>query len=108
MFESIVLKVDELDGSLRQFYEQLKQYLKKHPDQENFILRDIRQTLRVSKTQLHRYINELLELEYIQQTSGNAARGYKYKICYWDNVEALRSGIRQNLEQQIEELEKEK
>jgi len=108
MFESIVLKVDELDGSLRQFYEQLKQYLKKHPDQENFILRDIRQALRVSKTQLHRYINELLELEYIQQTSGNAARGYKYKICYWDNVEALRSGIRQNLEQQIEELEKEK
>jgi DNA primase len=108
MFESIVLKVDELDGSLRQFYEQLKGYQRKHPDQETFILRDIRQALRVSKTQLHRYINDLLELEYIQQTSGNAARGYRYKICYWDNVEALRDGIRQNLEKQIEELEKEK
>jgi energy-coupling factor transporter ATP-binding protein EcfA2 len=104
MFESIVLKVDELDGSLRQFYEQLKQYLKKHPEQENFILRDIRQSLRISKSQLHRYINELLELEYIQQTAGNAARGYKYKITYWDNVEALRSGIRQNLQRQIEKL----
>jgi len=106
MFESIVLKVDELDGSLRQFYEQLKQYLKKHTDQENFILRDIRQTLRISKTQLHRYINELLELEYIQQTAGNAARGYKYKITYWDNVEALRTNIRQKLQGQIEELGK--
>ena len=106
MFESIVLKVDELDGSLRQFYEQLKQYLKKHTDQENFILRDIRQTLRISKTQLHRYINELLELEYIQQTAGNAARGYKYKITYWDNVEALRTNIRQKLQGQIEELDK--
>ena len=29
MFKSIVLKVDELNGSLRQFYEQLKGYLQK-------------------------------------------------------------------------------
>ena len=30
LFDSIVLKVDELDGSLRQFYEQLKAHLKHH------------------------------------------------------------------------------
>ena len=29
MFESIILKVDELDGSLRQFFERLKTWLKK-------------------------------------------------------------------------------
>ena len=29
MFKSIVLKVDEPDGRLRQFYEQLKGYLQK-------------------------------------------------------------------------------
>ncbi len=28
LFETILLKVDELDGSLRQFYEQLKEYVK--------------------------------------------------------------------------------
>ncbi len=27
MFESIILKIDELDGSLRQFYEDLKSYI---------------------------------------------------------------------------------
>jgi DNA primase len=28
MFDSIVLKIDELDGSLRLFYEKLKEYVK--------------------------------------------------------------------------------
>uniref|UniRef100_UPI001954ED68 hypothetical protein n=1 Tax=Escherichia coli TaxID=562 RepID=UPI001954ED68 len=52
MFESIVLKVDELDGSLRQFYEALKNYLqKRHKDKyqtAEFSLREIRQALKVS------------------------------------------------------------
>lgn len=106
MFESIVLKVDELDGSLRQFYEQLKQYTKKHPEEETFILREIRQTMRISKTQLHRYINELLELEYLQQSGGHANRGYKYKITYWDDIQALRDKIQSRLQEQIEQLQK--
>ena len=29
LFESIVLKVDELDGSLRQFYEKIKEVFKR-------------------------------------------------------------------------------
>ena len=41
MFESIVLKVDELDGSLRQFFEKLKTYVKKS-GKDDFILREIR------------------------------------------------------------------
>lgn len=40
LFESIVLKVDELDGSLRQFYERLKKYVKN--ENQEFILREIR------------------------------------------------------------------
>jgi len=52
LFESIVLKVDELDGSLRQFFERLKKYVRN--DSQEFILRDIRQALNVSKTQVFR------------------------------------------------------
>src|SRR5690554_4596718 len=37
LFESIVLKVDELDGSLRQFFERLKKYVKN--ENQDFILR---------------------------------------------------------------------
>lgn len=105
MFESIVLKVDELDGSLRQFFEKLKSYVKKSGKDE-FILREIRQNIKVSKSQLHRFINDLMELEYLQIIGGHANRGYQYKISYWDDIEALRARIRKDLNYQIESLKK--
>ncbi|MFX2597865.1 hypothetical protein, partial [Enterobacter roggenkampii] len=52
LFESIVLKVDELDGSLRQFFERLKKYVKS--ENQEFILREIRQEFNISKTQIFR------------------------------------------------------
>lgn len=110
MFESIVLKVDELDGSMRQFYEKLKTYMKKtyngsHQKAE-FSLREVRQSLHISKTQLFRYANDLTQLEYLQQCGGHSNRGYKYKIQYWDNYTALRDKIKQHLQQQIDALKK--
>lgn len=104
MFESILLKVDELDGSLRQFYEALKHYVKKKNEENSFILREVRQTLNISKTQLHRYISDLTQLEYIQQTGGFINKGFKYKLLYWDDIEALRNRIRTQLQKQIEKL----
>ncbi len=104
LFESIVLKVDELDGSLRQFFERLKKYVKN--DHQEFILRDIRQEFNISKTQLFRYIQTLVELEYIRQTGGFANKGIKYKISYWDNYQKLRAEIKDFLKLQIEELKK--
>ena len=102
LFESIVLKVDELDGSLRQFFERLKKYVKN--DSQEFILRDIRQELNISKTQIFRYIQNLTELEYIKQVGGYANKGIKYKICYWDNNQKLRAEIKDFLMLQIEQL----
>ena len=99
MFESIVLKVDELDGSLRQFFEQLKEYLKE--DKQEFGQREVRQHLRMSKSQLHRYIQDLMGLEYIYQSSGHMNRGYKYKISYWDNITKLSSEIKTKLQSQL-------
>ncbi len=106
MFESIFLKVDELDGSLRQFFESLKTYLEEKPNsqQYEFTQREIRHALHVSKTQLHRYINELIELEYIQQNGGYANKGFKYKISYWDNIQKLRNEIQTYLQNQISGL----
>jgi DNA primase len=112
MFESIVLKVDELDGSLRHFYEQLKEHLKqsyngKHKEVE-FSLRDIRHTLKISKTQLFRYTGDLLSMEYLMQSGGYANRGFKYKIVYWDNYQVLRDKIKDHLQTQLEALKREK
>ncbi|MCQ4142525.1 CHC2 zinc finger domain-containing protein [Chryseobacterium sp. EO14] len=102
LFESIVLKVDELDGSLRQFFERLKKYVKN--EHQEFILRDIRQEFNISKTQMFRHIQTLLELDYIKQTGGFANKGIKYKISYWDNHQKLRTEIKEFLQNQIQQL----
>jgi DNA primase len=107
MFESIVLKVDELDGSLRQFFERLKSYLQKNYKDNyskiEFTGREIRQALHISKAQINRYLQSLTELEYLY-SGGFANKGFKYKIAYWDNYEGLRKRIKENLSNQIAEL----
>jgi len=105
LFESIVLKVDELDGSLRQFFERLKKYVK--TDKQDFILREIRQEFNISKTQMFRYMQTLTELEYVKQIGGFANKGIKYKISYWDNYQKLRAEIKDFLILQIQQLKQE-
>jgi hypothetical protein len=106
MFDSIFLKVDELDGSLRQFFENLKTYVqeKENPQNYEFTQREIRHSLGMSKSQLQRYINELIELEYLSVSGGYQNRGLKYKISYWDNITKLRGQIREHLLNQLNSL----
>jgi hypothetical protein len=110
MFESIVLKVDELDGSLRQFYEKLKAWLQKlhkdHYRKVEFTQREVRQAMHMSKAQASRYLQTLLDLEYLQAT-GFANKGFRYKVVYWDNYEALRNRIKDSLTMQTEALKQE-
>ncbi|MCP4438466.1 MAG: hypothetical protein GY810_05935, partial [Aureispira sp.] len=101
MFDSIVLKVDELDGSLRMFYEKLKDYVFKKGKEYEFGLREIRQSFRISKTQLHRYMQDLLELEYVFKSYVGARNTFHYKIAYWDNLAALRARIQKDLNTQL-------
>jgi DNA primase len=109
MFESIVLKVDELDGSLRQFYERLKTYLtKQYPklstSQILFTQREIRQSLNISKAQCSRYFTQLQSLEYLVTRNENNLRKVQYTIDYWDNYQALREKIKKSLQSQISVL----
>lgn len=101
LFESILLKVDELDGSLRGFYEKLKTYVDKKGRTHEFTRFEVREATGVSKTQQHYYIQKLIQLEYLQQ-KGYANRGFKYRIAYWDNIEATRKRIREYLQNQLD------
>lgn len=101
MFDSIILKVDELDGSLRLFYESLKTYVFSRSQEYEFTRREIRHETKVSNTQLHRFMKQLIDLEYIYQSSGYDNRGHKYKIAYWDNMEAVRQRIKDDLNKQL-------
>jgi DNA primase len=107
MFESILLKVDELNGSLRQFYEELKSYIrtKGYEQSYQFGQREIRQALKVSRAQLQRHLNDLLRLEYIQLSGGYANKGYQYKISYWDSHQVLRAKVKKELQIQLSQLE---
>lgn len=106
LFETIILKVDELDGALRQFYEQLKSYVLEQEagEQYHFTRREVRQALNISKSRQHSYMRELLGLEYLQQVGGHSNRGYQYKILYWDDNKELRASIQAHLQQQLELL----
>ena len=107
MFDSIILKIDELDGSLRQFYEDLKAYIIKQGEEYQnyqFAQREIRQALKISKTQIYRYFTDLTNLEYITQTGGYANRGFSYKVTYWDDIKVLRDRIKTYLNDQLETL----
>ncbi len=113
LFESIILKVDELDGSLRQFYENVKKYLNKKSGKSpsfggvgeaEFTQREIRQHLNISKAQCSRYINHLLELEYISSKHMGNLRKITYKIEYWDDYQRMRIRIKDKLLLQIDNL----
>jgi Trp operon repressor len=99
LFESIVLKVDELDGSLRQFFERLKSHLK--DKEQDFTQREIRQTMNISKAQCSRFFNHLQSMEYITAKYSGNQRKVCYKVDYWDNYAKVRAQIKDDLMNQI-------
>lgn len=102
-FSSIVIKVDELDKSTRQFFERLKGYVKSQPNgtTHRFCKREVRQGLNMSSTSAFKYFQTLQELEYIQAVEGSVNKGFKYTISYWDNMEKLKAKIKDDLNKQL-------
>jgi DNA primase len=99
LFESIILKIDELDGSLRQFFEKLK----KKFDSQDFTRFEAMETTGFKKTQLQHYINQLVLLEYIKQF-GHGNKGFKYKISYFDDIQSVRKKLKEHFKKQLEQL----
>lgn len=108
LFDAIMLKVDDLDSSLRQFFDRMKEFISeqaKGKQQEyQFTQRDVRLALSISKTQCFRYMEDLELLEYIQRTGGYANRGFKYKIVFWDDMEKIRTKVKSELAAQLATL----
>ena len=99
LFESIILKIDELDGSLRQFFEHLKKKFKT----DDFTRFEAMEVTGFKKTQLQHYINQLVQLEYIKQF-GHGNKGYKYKIAYFDDIQSVRKKLKEHFTKQIQQL----
>lgn len=99
LFESIILKIDELDGSLRQFFEKLKKKFKT----DDFTRFEAMETTGFKKTQLQHYINQLVQLEYLKQY-GHGNKGYKYKIFHFDDIQSVRKKLKDHFMKQIQQL----
>ena len=111
LFDAIMLKVDDLDSSLRQFFDRMKEFVKQIAKENNkshtetvFTQREIRLALNASKSMCFRFMEDLELLEYVQKTGGYANRGFKYKIVFWDDMETVREKIKADLHQQLEVL----
>jgi hypothetical protein len=99
LFESILLKIDELDGSLRQFFEKLKKSFK----DEHFNRFEAMEVTGFKKSQLQVYLNDLVRLEYLKQI-GFANKGFKYKISYNDNIMRVRKDLKEEFAKQLRQL----
>lgn len=62
------------------------------------------QALHLSKSAIHRYLSNLIDMEYISVSGGYQNRGLKYKISYWDNLSKLRHEIQEYLHNQLNNL----
>ena len=102
LFESILLKIDELDGSLRQFFEKLK---KSFAD-NHFNRFEAMEVTGFKKSQLQVYLNDLVRLEYLKQI-GFANKGFKYKISYNDNIMRVRKDLKEEFAKQLRQLKTE-
>ena len=105
LFESIVLKVDELDGSLRQFFERLKAYVAARSGTPEFTQREVRQALGLSQSQCSRYIIRLVSAEYVTSQYLSNLRKVCYRLDYLDDYQRLTAEIRRGLTEQIDALE---
>jgi energy-coupling factor transporter ATP-binding protein EcfA2 len=112
LFDAIMLKVDELDSSLRQFFDSMKTFVEQkakeqavEKDKYSFMQRDIRMGLNASKSSCFRYMEDLEQLEYVQKTGGYANRGFKYRIVFWDDMQSIRKRIQETLQAQLDSIE---
>lgn len=104
LFESILLKMDELDGSVRQFFEWIKIMVEAKNNREyEFTRFEAMQATGLKKTQLQHNLNKLVQLEYLKQY-GFMNKGFKYKISYWDNMAQVRAKLKDDLYNQLEKL----
>ncbi|MEQ8245133.1 hypothetical protein [Fulvivirga sp.] len=104
LFDAIMLKVDELDGNLRNFFERLKAYILDKGKSYEFNQYELRQAFNLSKSSVHRYIQELLDYSYIQRKAGSPAKGYKYSITIWEDHQQKRDEIRAFLLNQLKRI----
>ncbi len=94
--DTLLRKSDELNGSLREFYDWLQAWAKQHNDK--FTASDVRQYKRLHPRTLQRYLAELTAYGYITIAGGSRHKGgYQYSIHTTTAQEQLKASISQQI-----------
>lgn len=100
----ICSKNDPLNPTLRRFFERLKALVASKGQAKQFMQREIRELLRLSKSQTQELFSDLRELGYIKVAGGTANKGYLYEISVEDKFQERRNNIISRLISQTEKI----
>ncbi|WP_202405932.1 hypothetical protein [Hufsiella ginkgonis] len=101
--DTLLKKSDELTGACRNFFEQLKAWLKEQGT-ECFYSKGVRSAFRITPSSLQRYLAELERMGQILAISGNRYKGFVYKVAAWDDLELLTAGTRRLVEDILSQI----
>ena len=74
----LLAKSDELPKAIRDFFEQLKQWVKKGK-KESFYAREMQEHFRIYPMKISRYLRELESRSFIKRAGGNRKNGFEYE-----------------------------
>lgn len=90
----LLKKSDELNGTLREFFEDLKNLVQQRKtENKSFYAKEVREYYRMNPMRVNRYLNDLEMRSYINRTGGNRKTGFEYEITNWKEYEQLKDGI---------------
>ena len=90
--EVLLRKSDTITGAVRNYLENLKDYLAKKK-QTTFTNSEIRRRLRIKETTLRRYHKQLLAESYIRKIKAEKGKSYHYEIVDVDEYKNLKEQI---------------
>ncbi len=88
----LLAKSDELPKAIRDFFEQLKGWVKKGP-KESFYTKEMQEHFRIYPMKISRYLRELESRSFIKRTGGNRKNGFEYEVNRWEDYARLQSGL---------------
>lgn len=91
--DTLLRKSDELSGETRQFFESLKNLVRKdNPKQSTFYAKDIRHVFRMHPMKLARFLSQLEGRNLLKRVSSRQS-GYEYEITSFEDYELLKHGV---------------
>jgi DNA primase catalytic core len=100
----LLAKADELSGACRQFFENLKSWVKTNK-KESFFKNEIREAFRMNPSNLKYYLSQLHKYNYIKIVGGNRYKsGLEYEITNSEEYQQLQNKLTSALDAALNDI----